>query len=90
MSQQASLNDRRQALCEKVMWANFPAIGTPIRMGQESSVCHVSIERLYAESGKLCERISRSVTAAPAVMMHRSVKPVIDPDVPTAHRKQEP
>jgi len=42
-------------LCEKVMEANILVIGTPIWLGEESSVCRVVIERLYAESGKLNE-----------------------------------
>ncbi|MDZ7781927.1 MAG: NAD(P)H-dependent oxidoreductase [Halioglobus sp.] len=41
------------ALCEKVMAANIMVIGTPIWLGEESSVCRLIIERLYAESGKL-------------------------------------
>ena len=41
------------ALCEKVMQANILVIGTPIWLGEESSVCRVIIERLYGESGKL-------------------------------------
>ena len=44
------------ALCEKVMASNILVIGTPIWLGEESSVCRVIIERLYAESGKLNDR----------------------------------
>ncbi|MCA1779744.1 MAG: NAD(P)H-dependent oxidoreductase [Xanthomonadaceae bacterium] len=44
------------ALCEKVMQANILVIGTPIWLGEVSSVCRVVIERLYAESGKLNDR----------------------------------
>ncbi|MDZ7768425.1 MAG: hypothetical protein U5K38_04820 [Woeseiaceae bacterium] len=32
------------------------SIGTPIWLGEESSVCRRVIERLYAESGKLNDR----------------------------------
>ncbi len=44
------------ALCEKVMAANILVIGTPIWLGEESSVCRRIIERLYAESGKLNDK----------------------------------
>tara|TARA_Y100001933_G_scaffold77939_1_gene79138 strand:- start:1006 stop:1629 length:624 start_codon:yes stop_codon:yes gene_type:complete len=43
-------------LCRKVMGADILVIGTPIWLGEESSVCRVIIERLYAESGKLNDR----------------------------------
>ena len=44
------------ALSEKVMAAHILVIGTPIWLGEESSVCRRLIERLYAESGKLNEK----------------------------------
>lgn len=90
MSQQASLNDRRQALCEKAMQANIPVIGTPIRPGQESSVCRVIIERLYAESGKLSERISRSDTAATAAASSPTAKPASSTAMPLLYAPQHP
>lgn len=40
-------------LCKKVMYADILVIGTPIWLGEESSVCRRLIERLYGESGKL-------------------------------------
>jgi multimeric flavodoxin WrbA len=43
------------ALCQKVMAADILVIGTPIWLGEESSVCRRVIERLYGESGKLNE-----------------------------------
>ena len=43
-------------LCEKVMAADILIIGTPIWLGEESSVCRRLIERLYAESGKLNDK----------------------------------
>lgn len=43
-------------ICKKVMDANILVIGTPIWLGEESSVCRVVIERLYGESGKLNEK----------------------------------
>ncbi len=38
---------------KKVMDSDILVIGTPIWLGEESSVCRVLIERLYGESGKL-------------------------------------
>lgn len=46
-------DDDWPSLCKKVMDANILIIGTPIWLGEESSVCRRVIERLYAESGKL-------------------------------------
>lgn len=43
-------------LCRKVMSAEILVIGTPIWLGEESSVCRRVIERLYGESGKLNEQ----------------------------------
>jgi multimeric flavodoxin WrbA len=40
-------------LCAKVMAADILILGTPIWLGEESSVCRRVIERLYGESGKL-------------------------------------
>jgi multimeric flavodoxin WrbA len=40
-------------LSAKVMRANILVLGTPIWLGEESSVCRRVIERLYGESGKL-------------------------------------
>jgi len=42
-------------LCATVMASEILVVGTPIWLGEESSVCRVLIERLYAESGKLNE-----------------------------------
>ena len=41
------------ALWEKVKAAQILVIGTPLWLGEESSVCRVLIERLYAMSGEL-------------------------------------
>jgi multimeric flavodoxin WrbA len=49
-------HDDWPALCEKVMTSNILVVGTPIWLGEESSVCRRVIERLYAESGKLNDR----------------------------------
>jgi len=43
-------------LCNKIMAADILVLGTPIWLGEESSVCRVVIERLYSESGKLNEK----------------------------------
>lgn len=43
-------------LCLKVMAADILIVGTPIWLGEESSVCRRLIERLYAESGKLNDK----------------------------------
>ncbi|MEX0951574.1 MAG: NAD(P)H-dependent oxidoreductase [Gammaproteobacteria bacterium] len=40
-------------LCKDVMNADILVMGTPIWLGEESSVCRRVIERLYGESGKL-------------------------------------
>mgnify|MGYP006284688265 CR=1 FL=1 len=40
-------------LSAKVMAADILVVGTPIWLGEESSVCRRLIERLYSESGKL-------------------------------------
>jgi multimeric flavodoxin WrbA len=42
-------------LCRMVLAADILVIGTPIWLGEESSVCRRLIERLYGESGKLNE-----------------------------------
>lgn len=49
-------NDDWPQLCDKVLAADILVIGTPIWLGEESSVCRRVIERLYGESGKLNEK----------------------------------
>jgi len=44
------------ALWEKVKSANIIVIGTPIWLGEESSVCRILIERLYGMSGMLNDK----------------------------------
>jgi multimeric flavodoxin WrbA len=44
------------ALWEKVMAANILVVGTPLWLGEESSICRVLIERLYGMSGMLNDR----------------------------------
>ncbi|MEZ5779787.1 MAG: flavodoxin family protein [Paracoccaceae bacterium] len=41
---------------QKVLAANILVIGTPIWLGEESSVCRVLIERLYGMSGELNDK----------------------------------
>jgi len=43
-------------LSSKVMAADILVIGTPIWLGEESSVCRNLIERLYSESGNLNDK----------------------------------
>jgi multimeric flavodoxin WrbA len=44
------------ALWDKVKAANILVIGTPLWLGEESSVCRVLIERLYGMSGELNDK----------------------------------
>ncbi|WP_163851066.1 flavodoxin family protein [Pseudooceanicola aestuarii] len=44
------------ALWDKVRAADILVIGTPLWLGEESSVCRVLIERLYAMSGELNDK----------------------------------
>lgn len=53
MTEHGFERDDWPGLCRKVMAANILVIGTPIWLGEESSVCRRVIERLYGESGKL-------------------------------------
>jgi multimeric flavodoxin WrbA len=53
MRQHGFARDDWPELCRKVMAADILIIGTPIWLGEESSVCRRVIERLYGESGKL-------------------------------------
>ena len=52
MTQHGFDKDDWPALCEKVMAADILVVGTPIWLGDKSSVCARLIERLYAESGE--------------------------------------
>ena len=44
------------AIWEKVQAANILVVGTPLWLGEESSVCRVLIERLYGMGGELNDR----------------------------------
>jgi multimeric flavodoxin WrbA len=55
MTQHGFKNDDWPMLRPKVMDADILIVGTPIWLGEESSVCRRLIERLYGESGNLNE-----------------------------------
>ena len=55
MTEHGAAHDDWPALLKKVMAADILVIGTPIWLGDKSSVCTRVIERLYAASGLLNE-----------------------------------
>lgn len=55
MTEHGAEKDDWGEIFEKVMDAHILVIGTPIWLGEKSSVCTRVIERLYAESGKTNE-----------------------------------
>lgn len=56
MTEHGWARDDWPKLWEKVKAANILVIGTPLWLGEESSVCRVLIERLYAMSGELNDK----------------------------------
>jgi multimeric flavodoxin WrbA len=56
MTEQGWARDDWPKLWPRVMQANILVIGTPIWLGEESSVCRRLIERLYAMSGQLNDK----------------------------------
>ena len=56
MTQYGWANDDWPSIIEKVMAADILVIGTPIWLGDKSSVCTRVIERLYSSSGELNEK----------------------------------
>lgn len=48
--------DEWPTIWERVLAADILVVGTPLWLGEESSVCRVLIERLYAMSGMLNDR----------------------------------
>ena len=56
MTEHGWARDDWPALWEKVQAAHILVVGTPLWLGEESSVCRVLIERLYGMSGLLNER----------------------------------
>lgn len=56
MTDQGWPNDEWPALYKRVQAADIIVLGTPIWLGERSSVCSKVIERLYASSGDLNDR----------------------------------
>lgn len=56
MTEHGFERDEWPALRRKVLDADILVLGTPIWLGEESSVCRRVIERLYGESGKLNDK----------------------------------
>ncbi|MFP4239898.1 MAG: flavodoxin family protein [Rhodosalinus sp.] len=56
MTEEGAPRDDWPALWEKVRAADILVIGSPIWLGEESSLCRVLIERLYAMSGELNDK----------------------------------
>jgi multimeric flavodoxin WrbA len=56
MTEHGFKRDDWPKLCGKILNADILVIGTPIWLGEESSICRRVIERLYGESGKLNDR----------------------------------
>ena len=56
MTEHGWAEDDWPALWEKVKAADILVIGTPLWLGEESSVCRVLIERLYGMSGELNDK----------------------------------
>lgn len=48
--------DEWAAIWEKVIAAEILIVGTPLWLGEESSICRILIERLYAMSGQLNDK----------------------------------
>ena len=56
MRQHGWEKDEFPKIYERVQWADILIIGTPIWLGDKSSICTQLIERLYANSGNLNEK----------------------------------
>ena len=56
MTEHGFERDEWPGFCKHVMAADILVVGSPIWLGEESSVCRVLIERLYGESGNLNDR----------------------------------
>jgi len=56
MTEHGFARDDWPTLSKKVMAADIIIVGTPIWLGEESSICRLLIERLYSESGNLNDR----------------------------------
>lgn len=55
MTEHGAAADEWPAMFDKVMAADILVIGTPIWLGEKSSICTLVIERLYGNSGDLNE-----------------------------------
>jgi multimeric flavodoxin WrbA len=55
MTEHGAAVDEWPAIFDKVMAADILVIGTPIWLGEKSSICTLLIERLYGNSGNLNE-----------------------------------
>lgn len=56
MTEHGWTKDEWPELFEKVKAAEILIVGTPLWLGEESSICRILIERLYAMSGELNDR----------------------------------
>ena len=56
MTEHGWTEDEWPALWKKVQAADVLIVGTPLWLGEESSICRVLIERLYAMSGELNDK----------------------------------
>ena len=56
MTEHGAARDDWPALWSRIRDANILIVGTPLWLGEESSVCRVLIERLYGMSGELNDR----------------------------------
>ena len=56
MTKQGLKKDDWPQIFEKVMAADILILGTPIWLGEKSSVCQRVIERLYGQSGELNDK----------------------------------
>jgi multimeric flavodoxin WrbA len=56
MTEHGAERDDWPALWPRILAAHILVIGTPIWLGEESSVCRLVIERLYAMSGELNDK----------------------------------
>ncbi|HMB73803.1 MAG TPA: NAD(P)H-dependent oxidoreductase, partial [Gammaproteobacteria bacterium] len=56
MTEQGWENDDWPMICERIKAAEILVVGTPIWLGEKSSVCTQVVERLYASSGELNDK----------------------------------
>lgn len=56
MTEHGRERDEWPAIWKRVRAANILIVGTPLWLGEESSICRILIERLYAMSGELNDK----------------------------------